>query len=522
MAQTAENRTNTVPVKPANPLLYGNDILINDDDSEDQRGANLSIAYNGWAYAVYTVMKGTQGGFDIRKSTDNGLTWSEFSDVIQDNYQNVAVDLVVCGTSEADLILYQTGIAYFVSTGNYMVYVDKYNATTGVFMGNVFLASSPYLIYDIKIVSDYKFPSAGASPYSLGLLYSKYGPTADTLVFWSSADGGNTWGNKKIVATTGQYMNKISLSTGRCPNYNNGRYYAAWEQKAFNTRTGGTYVSHTDPFFDSDWLIPTRLDDIAGSSVDLTKNPVVVCQAGSNDNSLSNFTSIVLFDRDYYGNGLDYDVIGMYTKEGGNIAPTWNRLDVANHDMINEFESDANYDPGYDNFLVTYCDSTNQSLVYVVNGFNLLDPYVWGVINSAYNDNANLLNPFPKVEINQNFLQVGHVWIGERPGSKGAATWDAEYPVGISGDDGFVGSVSIYPNPCTTSATLEINLNKQENISAVLYNVYGQKVMDMARGNFNAGNHIITLRMSALPAGYYNYEIKSPTGKISGKVIVAR
>jgi hypothetical protein len=523
-AQADPNHLGGSPVKPANPLLYATDVIIDNNAGQNQTGANLSIAFNGWAYEVHKVVEGTMAGYNIFRSQDDGETWSYMNGNVFDSYSNVAVDLVVCGNSTADLTLFQAGIAYFPSSGNYVVYVDKYNATTGAFISEVFYESSTYQIYDIKIVSDYKFPSAGASPYSLGLLFSRYSPTTDSLIFISSPDAGSTWNNRKTVATTGMYMDKISLSIGTCALWFNGRYMAAWEQKAYGARTGQVWVSNSNPYFYSDWLPPTRLDDLAGAAENLAKNPVVGCQHNLTDNDASNLTSIVLFDRDYAGNGLDYDVIGMYNKESAGATPgAWTRLDISNT-FDNDFESDITFDPDYNNFLVTYCDSTTQALPYLVQYQNLGTPSSWIWINAGYNQYANLVNPYPKVEINPVYTQVGHVWIGARPGGFGMATWDAEYStVGIppSGQDAVTLDLNVYPNPSNTKTTIGFNLSAASHVNITLVDTYGQVVSVIIDEDLPAGKQQVAVDVTGLSAGCYYYKINTGSKAACGKIIVA-
>jgi hypothetical protein len=511
-----------VPVKPMNPVLYATDVIIDDNAGQDQQGSNLSIAFNGWAYEVHTVTQGTMAGYTINKSVDDGASWANLDGNVLENYSNVAVDLVVCGSGTGDLRLFQAGIAWVGSISSFVLYVDEYDATTGAFISEIYNEPSAYDFYDVKIVSDYKFPSFGASPYSLGLLFSRYSPSTDSLIFISSPDAGVTWSNRKILYTTGLYLDKISLSHGSSSSFFNGRYYAAWEVKSSGARTGMTYVSHSNPYFYSDWVTPTRLDDIAGSSESLTKNPVVSCQENLYDNDLVNFTTIVLFDRDYSGNGLDYDVIGMYNKESAGTGGTWTRFDISNT-FDNDFESDISFDAGYNNFLVTYCDSTTQALPYVVQYMDLPSPNSWVLINSAFNGAANLVNPFPKVEINPVYTQVGHVWVGTRPGGYGMATWDAEYStVGIppAGQDAGKLALKVYPNPCSSKATLGFSLAGAAHVTITLTNAFGQTVGLITDSDLGSGPQSAMIDVSGLPGGCYYYNFNDGTTKVSGKVVV--
>jgi hypothetical protein len=253
----------------------------------------------------------------------------------------------------------------------------------------------------------------------------------------------------------------------------------------------------------------------------MCRNPSFGTQFNETDNDLSNVTGVVLFDREWDGTGTDYDLIGVYNKEAVS-TDNWTRFDIRN-DFENVFQSDINFDPVYNNFLVTFCDSTNQSLDYVIQWQNLPTPDTWSYIATHYNEVDNLVAPYPKVEINPMVQEVAHVWNGNRPGGNGMATFDAEYStLGIpgSGTGMTASNVNVFPNPCSTTATLFVNLTSNDQVSARLLSVTGQEKAILVNGELKAGENRINFDVTNLQAGYYLVEVNATAFKSTERIVV--
>jgi hypothetical protein len=521
-AQTQEAKSHYIPFKAGGPGLYGLDVIIDNQPSVNQREVCLSVATNGWLYAAFNTYDGAYGGLKIFRSTDDGETWMLIEDLALPDWREDQLDIVVAGYYP-DLKLFVAGVAVVPSTGEHRAWVDRYNGVTGAFETEFYYFSSPNTIYDIAIASDYKWPAVGASPYSVAALYSMYTPSQDELYFISSSDGGYTMDNIQTLETTGSYYDKVSLSYGKCWNYFNGRYFAAWEKTCgYLSRIGQIWSAHCQTFFNGAWTAPLRLDDLAGSSAEnMCRNPSFGTQFNETDNDLSNVTGVVLFDRDWDGTGTDYDLIGVYNKEAVS-TDNWTRFDIRN-DFENVFQSDINFDPVYNNFLVTFCDSTNQSLDYVIQWQNLPTPDTWSYIATHYNEVDNLVAPYPKVEINPMVQEVAHVWNGNRPGGNGMATFDAEYStLGIpgSGTGMTASNVNVFPNPCSTTATLFVNLTSNDQVSARLLSVTGQEKAILVNGELKAGENRINFDVTNLQAGYYLVEVNATAFKSTERIVV--
>ena len=80
----------------------------------------------------------------------------------------------------------------------------------------------------------------------------------------------------------------------------------------------------------------------------------------------------------------------------------------------------------------------------------------------------------------------------------------------------------VFPNPAQDFVTFQFDLQKPEIISGTLSNVFGQKVMNIAKGSYIAGKNNIRLDVSLLSPGYYLYEFESQTGKSTGKLVITK
>jgi hypothetical protein len=73
---------------------------------------------------------------------------------------------------------------------------------------------------------------------------------------------------------------------------------------------------------------------------------------------------------------------------------------------------------------------------------------------------------------------------------------------GITEND-LTSSVIVFPNPVTDNTTLSFSAAEAGNASVVVYNLIGEKVIDMNLGNIAAGTQSIQLDFASLEAGIY-------------------
>jgi hypothetical protein len=75
-----------------------------------------------------------------------------------------------------------------------------------------------------------------------------------------------------------------------------------------------------------------------------------------------------------------------------------------------------------------------------------------------------------------------------------------------------------YPNPFNPSTTIEFGLPEQSQVTLSVFNILGQKVLEMRDRSLAAGVHSTTFNASQLGSGVYFYSIHA-TGN-SGRTFV--
>jgi len=323
-----------------------------------------------------------------------------------------------------------------------------------------------------------------------------------------------------VIKSTGFYARNVSLAYGRSAYYNRGRYFAAWEERdSQSSDLGQIFTAHSEPYFNSAFTTPIRLDNILGATENYARNPSISCQFNDTDNDLGNITEVVLFDRAYNGTLTDFDIVGCYNKEAA-TTDNWAIFGMNASSMSSDYQPRINFDPGYSNFLATYYNNTDQKLRYLVKYMDMADPYNWYIIIDQYNDGNNLLNPYPQVEINPVYLQVAHIWTAEGT-SGGVAMFDAEYSsVGIAEQTNSPVRVSVSPNPATSLVTFRIEAADPGASSVHLYTLQGKEVLSLSDDHSAAGVKTMQAEVSSLPSGCYLYRIMSGSNSAGGRLIV--
>lgn len=82
-----------------------------------------------------------------------------------------------------------------------------------------------------------------------------------------------------------------------------------------------------------------------------------------------------------------------------------------------------------------------------------------------------------------------------------------------SEEDFISDNLSIFPNPTSNLAKFNVELISESDVSISIYNLSGQKVVNVDSQKLHSGNHILEAPVSELPNGMYNARIS-----INGKV----
>jgi ELWxxDGT repeat protein len=85
----------------------------------------------------------------------------------------------------------------------------------------------------------------------------------------------------------------------------------------------------------------------------------------------------------------------------------------------------------------------------------------------------------------------------------------------------FKGEVRAYPNPVTSTTTIELQLHTAQTLSVELFNTEGKKLLSLPQVLYSQGTGRVELDMRNLPAGNYFYHVRNRDNKsmVSGKLV---
>jgi len=507
--------------------IFGKDIVIQAKPEQNQRNIAVCSAFNGWLYAIYTYNNGPQPYCTTLRSIDGGITWNVLLDATIFSPRQIITraNIMACGNNLADLKVF-IGFAY-MDTVDYLqrigaIWVARYKGEP--FAGEaVILEDNTGWYKDLAFASDCNYPSASSNPFNIAFLYSK-ASIKDSLIFCSSGNGGISIDNRKVLTYSNQKFGKVSLSYGKSASQSSGRYFAAWENKAVaNAATGHIYTAHSEPDLNGPFTMPFCIDSLDPGLFNKSRNPVLVCQASDYDNDSSNLTELLLFEK-YIQETNSYDIRGFYNLQ----ATAMNHFRDLSLSVSTNIKSspDVVFNPFDSSFMVTYFDSTEKKLPFIVNNFNLKNPNQWTVVSSSYNDSTNLRSPFPKVIYNQDQHNGADVWVGERTGGNGIAMFDAPYSIwtnvpGNNKPERF-SSFGAFPNPCSNEFTLWFILHIPGKVNIALYDISGNRLLNKTNQYSPAGKQYVKVDISSFPSGLYYYSFTSESASGSGKILVIK
>lgn len=79
-----------------------------------------------------------------------------------------------------------------------------------------------------------------------------------------------------------------------------------------------------------------------------------------------------------------------------------------------------------------------------------------------------------------------------------------------------------FPNPFNPSTSIYFSLGKASHVKLTLYNVLGQKVMDLVNARMSAGGHAVTLDAKSLTSGVYFYRIETESFKSQKRMLLIK
>ena len=510
-----------VPLNPQSPL-FGKDIIIDNESSFDQHDVSVCCAFNGWLYAEVASYDSTQHfcWIILLRSTDNGISWDSLYGGTVGQYCRIrSENIAVIGDSISNIKVFMAGVLASSSSRSGRGFVYEMNGITGDYEMTLLEED---LISGVAITTDFNFLADVSNNGSLGILYSIHSNTCDSIIFISSTNGGMSINNYKVVAKSNHHLHNVSLNYGRSPSWSSGRVFAAWEEKASATSTvGHIYTSHSEPGFNSPFTTPICLDSLNNSSLNKVRNPSISCQFNNNDNNNGNLTELIMLE-ELATTGNTFDLKGLYNTQA-TISNHFNELTVSTS-LNNKLHPSLNFDPFNSTFMLTYFDSTELKLPFLINEFNLANPNGWTTIDSAYNDNESLISPLPQVQINLYKQEGMNAWISNGNNGFGIALFDAPYST-YTGNPGITNiadkcQVNCFPNPCSMTINFAFQLYRPENVKLEIESLSGSTLRVITDQSYLEGNHLLKYDINSFTEGSYIYKLISNDFFTTGKFIV--
>ena len=79
-----------------------------------------------------------------------------------------------------------------------------------------------------------------------------------------------------------------------------------------------------------------------------------------------------------------------------------------------------------------------------------------------------------------------------------------------------------FPNPFSTTTTIEFTLEDSDNVTVKIFDVRGSLITVLTNDHYSRGTHMITWNASDMPAGYYFYSLQTSTGIVTKKALIIR
>jgi hypothetical protein len=96
----------------------------------------------------------------------------------------------------------------------------------------------------------------------------------------------------------------------------------------------------------------------------------------------------------------------------------------------------------------------------------------------------------------------------------------ADLVAGVAENPSNFSNCSVYPNPASENATIEIMLNGSAQVSLSVTNILGEVVMNNAYGHLAAGKHLLNVNLTSLNTGLYFFTVQAGENRITNKVLV--
>lgn len=490
-----------------NAQKYGTDVIVRHLAGRYYSAPKISVAYDQSIYyaRLYSFTPtGTMNDLEILVSTDHGATFTMYDHFVSPNKYS-SFDLLAAGNNASNFGLF---IAFATNDSNSFMnqfQLWKYD-TAGT---SVTLLNESYSGYrnrwfrSIGIVSDYRQKNSNSAPYSLSVAAIKDG-LGDTVIVWTDEEGGTNL-HRKAVASTDRHFRNLSIAIGTANSADDyGRLGIAYDQYQNIEDTLGA-VKAT-------FIYPNNGNAACGPfdvGYDLIscRNPCIMMSQTSG--AMDDIRTIIMYEHAISSQILIHARLADDILTG---SPDFSGYPIIAEGSGKNLYPYGVYDPAGSNFMITYYNTTANSLTYALKSLSSPADNNPVISKTNYRDASTpSTTPVnPRVDIDLTAMKAVFAW-----NDNYVNMFDAENtPASITeASPNGQKVMQVYPNP--TSDFINIKTTNEDGYTIALYNITGQEVL---MNNFQGSSH--RLNLQNIPKGYYLLKITSGISSYSEKLII--
>ena len=495
-------------------LLWGTDVRI--DPNNGVRDVKIASLSNGDLYAFSVWYDGSQYHTLVRRSLDNGATWSTywdnaFSSTTTILYPNIITDndtliLSYILDHPASNEMRTWAITCLPGASYNPIY---YGSITGPFTAVDYT--------DLHICSD--APVYGTNEYLYATWVEKYYETGNdstkVMTAVSYENDVSAWeiGPLKLDGTNGDniYLDGTKTAFGSSTDM---LWVVAWlHPNMYPTTYDRSIWGWYSDNYGSTWTGPTY---ITPYNNDLDEfDPAI---AGSHTNT--NWVVLATQVETLFVN--DQDVNCWYSTDDGGA---WT-LEYWLSNSYENYLGDVWVDLNSTAFYGALRQDVSASVEYVrYKEGDITDPSSWGG-SVAINDDASLnLSSAYGPSVNYNELGEAIIAWTSYEGSVYSIWFDTYSGVAVEekpGDESAVGFINLAPNPSNGIAKLSYVVKTEGNVNISVFDAAGRTVSTLVNETKPAGDYTFTLKNQNLAAGIYFVRVQTPEGVNTKSMTIIR
>ncbi|MDD5570725.1 MAG: T9SS type A sorting domain-containing protein [Bacteroidales bacterium] len=492
-------------------FAYGDDVIVDPNASRFYSNARVSVAYDGTIYyaRIFSLSKyGPVQNWEIQRSTNGGVSFEIFmGGGLSGSSKCVAIDIVAAGNNVTDFRLFFARSYIDTTSKDNTLYMSKITAAGG----STVIVSETYNYTargwsSLSLATDGREKNKYSDPYSISLAAVK-AAGYDSIIVWTDNVGGTNL--KRVgVAKTAYFYKNVSIATGSTSPMTSswGRLGIAWDTYNDISDTYGSihlkflYPDNgTSPVFTGPYLI--------GNDTLSYRNPCVIISqdtAGGTAPGDADMRVMVMYEYNNITNSvIDARVCDSIIAKAPDFSI--NTVTVAIGAGDNQYPHGV-FDPVWDNFLITYYNTTANTLSYSIKSLASAPGEAAGLIKANYRD-ASTASPVPicpRVDIDVAQIQGVFGW-----NDNYLSMFDTELSTVSIKEATVTGieNLKMFPNPANSSVNIKFTANESQQFNItisdltgrVFYNqsatvVGGENNFSVDLNHISAGNYIVSLR----------------------------